>query len=88
MRAAQFETAHESPNPQLTRASAPELCLQGHGLQMMEGSPTPPHEDLTRDCLLCHGAHGGQAAYYLLDGEPDDETGTVDTEPPEGAGES
>ena len=72
---------HESTIQPLLDAPAPELCLQCHGLEMMTLPQPPEHEDLERDCLECHRAHGGEDPYFLLNEPAGGESGSEPSEP-------
>jgi predicted CXXCH cytochrome family protein len=57
--------AHESTYPYLLVAESPDMCLACHRFELL-GFPQPPeHDDLGRDCLDCHHAHGGDEKYFL-----------------------
>ncbi len=56
---------HESTIRPLLRVGAPELCMQCHGLEMQATPRTWPHDDLTRDCLDCHFAHGDDDRFFV-----------------------
>jgi predicted CXXCH cytochrome family protein len=72
---------HESSIQPLLLARAPELCLQCHGLEMTTVPQPPEHDDLQRDCLECHRAHGGEDPFYLLNEPNAEETGSDPSEP-------
>lgn len=61
---------HESVYPHLMRDASPPLCLGCHSLELREGPLIPEHEDLDRDCLDCHYAHGGSDMRFLKPGWP------------------
>jgi predicted CXXCH cytochrome family protein len=56
---------HESRYPNLQAWASPELCLGCHRLELESMAQPPEHEDLARDCLDCHMAHGGEHRYFL-----------------------
>ncbi len=58
---------HESTIRPLLRVGGAELCLQCHGLEMESAPPIPEHEDLARDCMDCHHAHGGDDRFFMRD---------------------
>ena len=60
---------HDSPQPFLLAAASPSLCLQCHRFQLQGAPPTPPHQDMQRDCLECHRGHGGAQRYFLREVE-------------------
>jgi predicted CXXCH cytochrome family protein len=62
--------AHESPFAHLLRTEGPEMCLSCHEFAEDVDARVPEHQDLTRDCLECHGAHGGNDQYFLNPVEP------------------
>jgi len=72
---------HESTVPRLLKAKAPELCLQCHGLEMVTIPQPPEHDDLQRDCLECHRAHGGDDPYFLWNEPSAEEIGSEVSEP-------
>ena len=72
---------HESTIQPLLLSRAPGLCLQCHGLEMTTVPQPPEHDDLQRDCLECHRAHGGADPFYLLTEPITDEIGSEPSEP-------
>jgi predicted CXXCH cytochrome family protein len=72
---------HESTIQPLLQAPAPELCLQCHGLEMMTVPQPPEHDDLQRDCLECHRAHGGEDLFFLTNEPAAEEPGSEPSEP-------
>ncbi len=72
---------HESTIQPLLKSRAPELCLQCHGLEMTNLPQPPEHDDLQRDCLECHRAHGGEDPYFLLSQPNTEEPGSVSNQP-------
>ncbi len=56
---------HLSSLAYLLREEAPGLCLQCH--EMKNQVRTRSHQDLGQNCLSCHGGHGGDAPFFLLD---------------------
>ena len=77
---------HDSTVEPLLRTQAPDLCLQCHGLELTTTPQPPEHHDLERDCLACHGGHGGDNAYFVI-GDTDRQEGLPQTIGPADAGE-
>lgn len=90
--------AHISRYPKLLVDASPSLCLGCHGTELDQSPrPSPAHADLGRDCLDCHGGHGGSGTYLLradsvappapvdsVDPGPVDPADPVDSAGPEG----
>lgn len=56
---------HESQYPHLLIIDSPALCLRCHQLELDNVAVSPAHENLGRNCLECHYAHGGDDPYFL-----------------------
>jgi predicted CXXCH cytochrome family protein len=59
---------HESTIKHLLRSRAPGICVQCHEAKSFGNPRAPVHQDLARDCLECHYAHGGPERFFLRDG--------------------
>ncbi len=44
---------------------SPDMCLSCHRFELLALRQPPEHDDLDRDCLDCHHAHGGDEKYFL-----------------------
>lgn len=60
---------HESRYPMLLVNASPALCTQCHAAELKMEPIIAGHEDAARDCLECHGAHGGDDRYFLRSAE-------------------
>jgi predicted CXXCH cytochrome family protein len=56
---------HESAYASLLKHEPRETCVQCHAPGMLRTDRVAAHGDPARDCLDCHGAHGGTARYFL-----------------------
>jgi len=72
--------AHLSQYAHLLKTTTPELCMDCHGFSL-RATPDGPHEDLERDCLDCHLAHGGRTRFFLRELPVPEETGTDEAVP-------
>ncbi|MCP3902443.1 MAG: hypothetical protein GY715_02310 [Planctomycetes bacterium] len=73
---------HVSRYEHLLTAPTPRLCIDCHGTSM-RSEAGGPHEDLERDCLDCHDAHGGRTRYFLRELTETEESEPEETEPEE-----
>lgn len=58
---------HRSPVPALLRMTPEKLCRECHTQELLDPA-VPEHLDEKRNCLDCHGGHGGSDRYFLKPG--------------------
>lgn len=56
---------HASVHPKLLTDASPALCLACHDAEIETLMKAPAHQDLDRDCLDCHFAHGADDRLML-----------------------
>ncbi len=59
---------HESAEAHLLKNEGRQVCLQCHESGMLSAERVAAHADVSRNCLDCHAAHGGTAAFFLRPG--------------------
>lgn len=59
---------HESAYSHLFKGEARRVCTECHDSSLLSTDRVPAHADPARDCLGCHGGHGGMDRFFLKPG--------------------